>query len=65
MKKINFNVKINLILIIIIVLLGIVIYTKDKQIKEIVNTKYEFCYTINNEEICSQQRIEDYLNDLD
>lgn len=38
---------------------------KTQEIKDIKNTKYEFCYAIDDQELCSYQKIGDYLNGLD
>ena len=56
MKKI-----INVLIIIVIIVLSYLLIKKNNEIQQIKSTIYEFCY----QDICYQQTIEDYLNNLD
>lgn len=63
-KNVNVTINANLILVIIIIVLATIINNKNNEIEKIINTDYEFCYVVDNQEFCDYQKIGDYLNEL-
>jgi len=65
MRKLDRSFNGSIVFIIIIVILLIIVNIQNQVINQIINTNYEFCYSVDNQELCSYQRIGDYLKGLD
>ena len=65
MRRLDGSFNESIVFIIIIVILLIIVNIQNQVINQIINTNYEFCYSVDNQELCSYQRIGDYLKGLD